>query len=81
MRALITGIAGFAGGHLAQILLGRGDTLFGVDRYIRAGLKHLSPELTLVNADLCDPEAVTTLLSDIQPEAIYHLAGQALDIL
>jgi GDP-4-dehydro-6-deoxy-D-mannose reductase len=76
VRALITGITGFAGGHLAQILLDRGDKLFGVDCRAETELKHLK-ELPLINADLRDPAAMTTLLSDIQPEAIYHLAGQA----
>ncbi|MBN1218765.1 MAG: GDP-mannose 4,6-dehydratase [Anaerolineae bacterium] len=76
MRALITGITGFAGGHLAQTLLDRGDEVCGVDIRPAQGLKHLSPEINLAVADLSDPIAVTTLLSQIQPEAIYHLAGQ-----
>jgi GDP-4-dehydro-6-deoxy-D-mannose reductase len=77
VRALITGITGFAGGHLAQILLDRGDTLVGVARHTQSGLEHLRQAVTLVSADLNDPVAVTSLLNDIQPEAIYHLAGQA----
>ncbi len=76
MRALITGITGFAGGHLAQILLDRGDELFGVDCRTETELKHLK-KLPLINADLRDPATINALLSDIQPEAIYHLAGQA----
>ncbi len=77
MRALITGITGFAGGHLAQILLDRGDEVFGVALDEGAGLGHLSQELIPILADLCDPAVVTQLLHDGQPEAIYHLAGQA----
>ena len=38
MRALITGITGFAGGHLAQALLDRGDEVFGVARDLGQGL-------------------------------------------
>ena len=77
MRALITGITGFAGGHLAQILLDRGDEVFGVDLRPAQGLEHLSSEVKSITADLSDPTVVTTLLSDVQPEVIYHLAGQA----
>ena len=77
MRALITGIAGFAGGHLAQALLDRGDEVFGVARSQRQGLRHLSREAPCVIADLRDAGVVDKLLSNIQPEAIYHLAGQA----
>jgi GDP-4-dehydro-6-deoxy-D-mannose reductase len=74
---LITGITGFAGGHLAQILLDRGDSLVGVARHTQTGLGHLRQAVTLISADLSDPAAVTSLLNDIRPEAIYHLAGQA----
>lgn len=78
MRALITGITGFAGGYLAQILLERGDQLFGVARHADTTLAHLSrQDVSFISADLRDPPAVATLLDDVQPEAIYHLAGQA----
>lgn len=77
MRALITGITGFAGGHLAQILLDRGDEVFGIAHHEPGHPSHLSNEISLTVADLCDSKRVNHLLSVIQPEAIYHLAGQA----
>jgi GDP-4-dehydro-6-deoxy-D-mannose reductase len=77
VRALITGITGFAGGHLAQILLDRGDEVFGMARDAGQGLTHLSREIKPAIVDLRDPLAVDTLLRETQPDAIYHLAGQA----
>jgi GDP-4-dehydro-6-deoxy-D-mannose reductase len=77
VRALITGITGFAGGHLAQILLDRGDEVLGVARDTGQGLDHLSQKLTPIIADLNNPEVIETLLQDLNPDAIYHLAGQA----
>lgn len=77
MRALITGITGFAGGHLAQILQERGDEVFGVAHDKGHGLSHLSQPVTPVIVDLRDSNAVDNLLNDVQPDAIYHLAGQA----
>ena len=77
MRALITGITGFAGGHLAQILLDRGDELFGVARDEGFGLALLSHKVTPVIADMQAPEVVNRLLDEVRPDAIYHLAGQA----
>ncbi len=77
MRALITGITGFAGGHLAQILLDRGDAVFGVARDEGQGLEHLSQKLSPVIADLSHPEITATVLEEVRPDAIYHLAGQA----
>jgi len=77
VRALITGITGFAGGHLAQTLIDRGDEVFGVARDEGYGLNHLSRAITPVITDLRNAEAVNQLLSDYHPQAIYHLAGQA----
>jgi GDP-4-dehydro-6-deoxy-D-mannose reductase len=76
VRALITGITGFAGGHLAQVLLERGDEVYGVDIRPAEGLPHLSRDITTYTADLSDPARITELLDNVQPEAIYHLAGQ-----
>ncbi|RMF04296.1 MAG: SDR family oxidoreductase [Chloroflexi bacterium] len=77
MRALITGITGFAGGHLAQILLDRGDEVFGVARDLGYGLNHLTKKVEPVIKDLQDYNTVENLLAEVQPDAIYHLAGQA----
>ncbi len=77
VRALITGITGFAGGHLAQALLDRGDEVFGVARDLGQGLGHLSQELKPTIVDMRDPQVIDNLLREIQPEAIYHLAAQA----
>jgi GDP-4-dehydro-6-deoxy-D-mannose reductase len=77
VRALITGITGFAGGHLAQILIDRNDEVFGVARDEGYGLDHLSQKIRPVITDLRDPAAVNNLLSKFRPDAIYHLAGQA----
>ena len=77
MRALITGITGFAGGHLAQILIDRGDEVFGVARDIGFSLDHLSQKIDTVIKDLQDMQVVNHLLEEVKPDAIYHLAGQA----
>jgi GDP-4-dehydro-6-deoxy-D-mannose reductase len=78
VRALITGITGFAGGFLAQLLLDQGQEVFGVSRWRRYGLEHLTQKIQpLLTTDLRDPTVVDNLLSDIRPDVIYHLAGQA----
>jgi GDP-4-dehydro-6-deoxy-D-mannose reductase len=78
-RALITGIAGFAGSHLADDLLSDSTTLI-------AGIHHPShPAQYLGNAsrfelhygDILDPETLDRILSQISPDVIYHLAGLA----
>ncbi len=77
-RALITGITGFAGGHLAAHLLVRGDVeVYGVAHDKGYGLGHLDRPVPLVIADLRDPQVVEDVLLDAKPDHIYHLAAQA----
>ena len=77
-RALITGITGFAGGHLAAHLLDRGDIeVYGVAHDLGYGVDHLERPPSVVIADLRDPQAVEEVLLDIKPDHIYHLAAQA----
>jgi GDP-4-dehydro-6-deoxy-D-mannose reductase len=61
MKALVTGAAGFVGGHLSAHLEASGDEVIGVDR-------HNGP-------DLLDPEALTAFVVGLGPDAVYHLAG------
>jgi GDP-4-dehydro-6-deoxy-D-mannose reductase len=74
VRVLITGVSGFAGGHLAQILLEQGDEVYGL---ARTPGNHLNEKVHFRAVDLQSPEAVRCSLEEINPEAIYHLAGQA----
>jgi GDP-4-dehydro-6-deoxy-D-mannose reductase len=78
MRVLVTGISGFAGGHLAEVLRAHGDNrIVGVAR--RAiwpeGWEYLHQQVELRPCDLCGREPLEALLRDVQPERIYHLAG------
>jgi GDP-4-dehydro-6-deoxy-D-mannose reductase len=78
-RVLITGIAGFAGSHLAEEVL-KDSTNFV------AGIHH--PEHTpqhsiqndhfqLYHIDILRSEALQDLIRELSPEVIYHLAGLA----
>lgn len=72
MRVLITGAAGFAGGHLAAHLAAAGHDLVGVGR---------SPESAVafeyVTLDLLDAPAVQDAFARIAPDWIAHLAADA----
>ncbi len=78
MRALITGLSGFAGSHLAEFLLQQGDMeVWGTVRSDLGMASHLAPQVTARAVELTDPEAVRALLAECQPDRIYHLAAQA----
>lgn len=78
MRALITGINGFVGGHLAEHLLAETDwQLWGVAREATLAVPALRERVTARSADLMDPAAVHALIDEVQPDMIFHLAAQA----
>lgn len=81
MRALITGITGFAGAYLAEHLLTRGGDVevFGLVRWrsSTAELQPLQPLLRLVEGDLQDASSLLRALQAARPEVIYHLAASS----
>lgn len=80
MKALITGITGFAGSHLAEYLLSREDVeVYGTYR-LRSRMdhnKHLTNQIKLVECELKDPHSVNEMIKEIRPNLIFHLAAQS----
>ncbi len=81
-KALITGVAGQDGGHLAKLLHEKGYEVHGVIRgQMEAShpryktLKQEMPFVNLVMADLLDLAALTRALQEIQPDEVYNLAA------
>ncbi|MCY4109259.1 MAG: GDP-mannose 4,6-dehydratase [Chloroflexi bacterium] len=77
-RALITGLGGFVGPHLARELAARGDQeLFGSVRGagLPADLPLLREQISI--CDMLDRSAVEDLVAGIKPHCIYHLAGKS----
>lgn len=79
MRALITGITGFAGSHLAELLLAEGFEVFGTARWRSKmdNVEHILDSIALVECDLRDAGSVTKVIADVKPDHVYHLAAQS----
>ncbi len=77
--ALITGITGFAGSHLAELLLSEGVEVHGVQRWRSKSdnIDHIKNKVKLHEADLLDAHSLYTVVDEIKPNYIFHLAAQS----
>ncbi|MFP8780617.1 GDP-mannose 4,6-dehydratase [Hydrogenophaga sp. RWCD_12] len=83
--ALLTGITGQDGAYLAELLLGKGYTVYGTYRRTSSvnfwrieelGIQN-HPNLHLVEYDLTDLGSSIALVQKVQPDEIYNLAAQS----
>jgi GDP-4-dehydro-6-deoxy-D-mannose reductase len=80
MRVLITGITGFAGSHLADYCLSRGDVeVFGIVRWRSRteNIEHFEHKVALLECDLRDATSTRSIVEEVRPEFIFHLAAQS----
>ena len=79
--ALITGITGMDGSHLAELLLEKDYEVHGIIRrtstFNTGRIDHIFDRLKLHYGDLTDPLVISNLVSIIQPDEIYNLAAQS----
>jgi GDPmannose 4,6-dehydratase len=80
-RALITGITGQDGSYLAEFLLEKGYTVYGMVRRASSDhfgrIAHLQDRIQLREGDLLDQLSLITLLHETEPHEIYNLAAQS----
>lgn len=78
-RALITGITGQDGGHLAQLLHEKGYEIFGIIRGQqnprRRATEEEFPYVHLIEADLTDNSALLRAVETADPHEVYNLGA------
>jgi len=81
--ALITGINGMDGSHLADFLLEKGYKVYGMERHSsiknRTNTKHLenNENFEFITGDLTDSTSLLSVLSTSQPDEVYNLGSQS----
>jgi len=85
-KALITGITGMVGSHLADFLLSETDwDIYGMCRWRSPldNVSHLldranrSDRLKFLSADLRDYISLLNVVEEVQPDYVFHLAAQS----
>lgn len=82
-RVLLTGITGFIGSHLAERLIADGHEVHGVafEPAPYPNLAAIAAKVRIHRADLADPDALRDAFAAARPDAVVHLAGQAIPAL
>mgnify|MGYP001453744041 CR=1 FL=1 len=80
-RALITGITGMDGSHLADFLLEKDYEVFGIERRCstknRINTAHLEGKIDFLMGDLTDQNSIFRCLEKSNPHEVYNLAAQS----
>ncbi len=79
IRALITGITGFVGSHMAEFLLSKKNEVYGTYRWRSPteNIEHIRDRINLVNCELLDSKSTFEAIKKARPDVIYHLAAQS----
>jgi GDPmannose 4,6-dehydratase len=80
-KALIIGITGMDGSHLADFLLDKGYKVYGLERRSssknRINTEHLEGDVTFLTGDLTDQSSLLRALKHSEPDEVYNLAAQS----
>lgn len=80
-KALITGITGQDGSHLAELLLQKNYEVYGMHRRTSTpnfqNIQHIQDKINLVCGELTDGSSIHDIIKEIQPDEVYNLGAQS----
>jgi len=77
MRTFITGITGFIGSRLSDVLIEKGHEVYGLVRYVSDRKLSLHKGVKVITGNLTDYQVLKGYMQQIKPEAVIHLAAQS----
>jgi UDP-glucose 4-epimerase len=76
-RAVVTGGAGFIGSHLVDAMLAKGVVVTVIDDLSSGDIRRLGPGIDFRHLDIVDKAAFDSIIDEVKPDAIFHLAAQS----
>jgi len=80
-RALVTGITGMDGSHLADLLLSKDYEVFGLERRTsvknNTNVEHLDGKINIISGDLTDQNSILRAIKQSEPDEIYNIGAQS----
>lgn len=79
MKILVTGAAGFIASNLIPRLLGRGDSVIGIDNFFLGKREYLPSHerFRFVELDLLDLPRLADVFAEEKPDRVWHLAANS----
>ena len=77
MKALITGISGFAGSNLTEFLIKKGYEVFGTffDKSTFSNLNGSMNKIKVYRCDIRNYDVLKNVIEEVKPDEIYHLVA------
>lgn len=77
MRILVTGAGGMVGSHMVELLYNQGHCVLGTYYKPTTDISELDANIQMKECDVRYYQAVQRIISEFQPEYIFHLAAQS----
>jgi GDP-4-dehydro-6-deoxy-D-mannose reductase len=79
-RILITGITGFVGSHLADLLIEKGFEIYGFKRWNLSrmrNVRHILDKVNWIDCDITDSISTRRAIEISKPDRVFHLAAES----
>ena len=77
-KAIVTGVAGFIGSHIAERLISDGVKVIGIDNLSAGKTENIPKKVKFINLDICDIERASHHFVDC--DAVFHEAASKKNI-